>query len=246
METSDTLSFVLVHGSWHEGSCWRHVETRMRALGHETFAPTLRTAVGDRQSPATFQSIVDGLVRDVEAAGIESFVMVGHSAGGAFIRKAAEQLADRISRMVYLSPLLAESGESTVSAVPPDYGALFEQMAAASPDNTVLPTWPIWRDGFIGDAEEAVAKAAFDELRPEPFDPLTEPVDLSVFKTLQIPASYINPTEDVVFPIGAWGFFPRMYQKVAPCRLIQMSGGHEVMYSAPDALVDALIAAGRP
>lgn len=159
METSDTLSFVLVHGSWHEGSCWRHVETRMRALGHETFAPTLRTAVGDRQSPATFQSIVDGLVRDVEAAGIESFVMVGHSAGGAFIRKAAEQLADRISRMVYLSPLLAESGESTVSAVPPDYGALFEQMAAASPDNTVLPTWPIWRDGFIGDAEEAVAES---------------------------------------------------------------------------------------
>tara|TARA_R110002020_G_scaffold70506_27_gene182997 strand:- start:14506 stop:15174 length:669 start_codon:yes stop_codon:yes gene_type:complete len=222
------------------------VEACLHAAGHTTLAPTLQTGVGAGPSSVTFQGIVDGLVKDIEAAGLERFVLVGHSAGGSFIRKAAEQLEDRIARMVYISPLLAESGAPTVAAAPPDHRALFEQMAAQSPDNTVFPPWPVWRDGFMGDADEATAKAAFDALRPEPFAPLTEPVDLSVFQTLQIPASYINPTEDIVFPIGEWGFFPRMYQAVAPCRLIQMPGGHEVMYSAPRALAEALVAAGRP
>jgi hypothetical protein len=82
-------------------------------------------------------------------------------------------------------------------------------------------------------------------LCPEPFGPIIEPIDLSIFETLQVPTSYINPTEDVVFPIGEWGFFPRMYQKVAPCRLVQIPGSHEVMYSNPEALAGALVVAGR-
>ena len=243
--TKDELNFVLVHGSWHDGNSWRHVEKHLHAAGHSTFSPTLPGRGEGASTTITFQDCVDHVVSTVTDAALSDIVLVGHSAGGSVVRKAAEKLADRIRRLVYISPLLAGNGEPVLAAVPPDYGALFKHMAAESPDNTVFPPWPVWRDGFIGDADEATARAAFDELYPEPFGPIVEPIDLTAFEALQIPTSYINPTEDVVFPIGEWGFFPRMYQKVAPCRLVQMPGSHEVMYSDPAGLARALVVAGR-
>ncbi len=40
-------TFVLVHGAWHGGWCWRRVTDLLTARGHEVFAPTL-TGVGER------------------------------------------------------------------------------------------------------------------------------------------------------------------------------------------------------
>ena len=34
-------TFVLVHGAWHGGWCWRRVAETLRAKGHTVFAPTL-------------------------------------------------------------------------------------------------------------------------------------------------------------------------------------------------------------
>jgi hypothetical protein len=40
-------TFVLVHGAWHGGWCWRRVAERLRAQGHTVFTPTL-TGLADR------------------------------------------------------------------------------------------------------------------------------------------------------------------------------------------------------
>ena len=40
--------FVLIHGGWHGGWCWRRVAKNLRDLGHEVFTPTL-TGMGERQ-----------------------------------------------------------------------------------------------------------------------------------------------------------------------------------------------------
>jgi hypothetical protein len=39
--TKDRLRFVLVHGSWMDGSAWTAVTSRLEELGHEVHAPTL-------------------------------------------------------------------------------------------------------------------------------------------------------------------------------------------------------------
>src|SRR6478736_2983056 len=39
-------TFVLVHGSWHGGCCWR-VTDRLERRGHKVYAPTL-TGLGER------------------------------------------------------------------------------------------------------------------------------------------------------------------------------------------------------
>jgi hypothetical protein len=44
---SKKASFVLVHGAWHGGWCWRRVYDRLTAKGHCVVAPTL-SGVGER------------------------------------------------------------------------------------------------------------------------------------------------------------------------------------------------------
>ena len=40
-------TFVLVHGAWHGGWCWRRVADLLEKQGHKVFTPTL-TGVGER------------------------------------------------------------------------------------------------------------------------------------------------------------------------------------------------------
>jgi pimeloyl-ACP methyl ester carboxylesterase len=242
----DALTFILIHGSWHDGGAWRHVEAHLRAAGHTTYAPSLPGRGASANLRISFQDCADFVSGFLLDQGLRDVVLVGHSGGGPVVRKAAERVAERLARLVYLSPLLSKNGQTVLDAVPPAYGDLFRQMAAASPDNTVFPPWEVWRDGFIGDADLATARAAFGELHPEPFAPFLEPVNLDAFEQRQLPTSYINPTEDSVFPLGEWSFFPRMAQLSGASRLVQLPGSHEVMYSDPQGLARALVRAGRP
>ena len=70
---------------------------------------------------------------------MSGIVLVGHSAGGTVVCKAAEQLGDRIGRLVLVSPLLADSGGALTDAVPPDYAGLFAHMASIGSINTFFP-----------------------------------------------------------------------------------------------------------
>jgi len=45
--TNKPRTFVLVHGAWHGGWCWRRVADILRARGHRVFSPSL-TGLGDR------------------------------------------------------------------------------------------------------------------------------------------------------------------------------------------------------
>src|SRR6266436_415053 len=40
-------TFVLVHGAWHGGWCWRRVADSLQRQGHKVFTPTL-TGLGER------------------------------------------------------------------------------------------------------------------------------------------------------------------------------------------------------
>jgi Alpha/beta hydrolase family len=42
-----THTFVLVHGAWHGGWCWRRVSDRLQRAGHTVFTPTM-TGLGER------------------------------------------------------------------------------------------------------------------------------------------------------------------------------------------------------
>src|SRR5688500_1849563 len=97
-------TFVLVHGAWHGGWCWRDVASTLRADGHEVLAPTL-SGVAERAHLAPH---VDLSTHISELAGLLSFhdvrdaVLVGHSYAGLVIAGAAARAHARIDRLVYV------------------------------------------------------------------------------------------------------------------------------------------------
>jgi pimeloyl-ACP methyl ester carboxylesterase len=108
-------TFVLVHGAWHGGWCWRRVADRLAARGHYVVAPTL-SGVGERSHlpPDTIDlaTQIDDVAGEIRWKDLNGIVLVGHSYGGMVITGVAEQLRDRIAAIVYLDAFLPYDGQS--------------------------------------------------------------------------------------------------------------------------------------
>jgi dienelactone hydrolase len=57
-------TFVLVHGGWLGGWCWRRVADRLRERGHVVFTPTL-TGLGERSHLLSAGIDLDTHIADV-------------------------------------------------------------------------------------------------------------------------------------------------------------------------------------
>ena len=99
-------TFVLIHGAWHGGWCWRRVADLLEAKGHKVFAPTL-TGIGDRSHLLSKDIILDTHIADIvnlfKWEDIKDACLVAHSYGGWPSSGALEQIArprvvDRLAR----------------------------------------------------------------------------------------------------------------------------------------------------
>jgi pimeloyl-ACP methyl ester carboxylesterase len=74
--------FVLVHGAWHGGWCYRDTAKALRAAGHEVHAPT-HTGVGQRHHLSSETNTLETHIRDVvgciEAEELNDVILCGHS-----------------------------------------------------------------------------------------------------------------------------------------------------------------------
>jgi pimeloyl-ACP methyl ester carboxylesterase len=238
-------TFLLVHGSWHDGSAWNAVIQHLEAKGHQAFAPTIAghgKGVNKNVNHAQCtQSIVDYIV-DKDLTDI---VLLGHSFGGSIIAKVAEVIRDRIRRLIFFDAFVLNDGESLRDNLPFPNQELIDDLAEASDDNTMMMPFDIWRETFLNDADLDLAKSSYAQLSPEPYQPFIDKLDLKQFYSLPIPKSYLYCTEDNAFPQGEGGWHPRMSSRLRLFRLVQMPGGHEVMFSNPVGLAEKIIVAGR-
>jgi pimeloyl-ACP methyl ester carboxylesterase len=100
-------TFVLVHGAWHGGWCWRFVAPALRHAGYEVYTPSL-TGLGDRAHlarPGIDLSLhVQDIVALLEIEDLHDVVLLGHSYGGMFVTGVADRCAPRIRRCMSSEP----------------------------------------------------------------------------------------------------------------------------------------------
>ncbi len=240
------MRIVLVHGSWHTGELWTPVAEALRSGGHDVHTPTVaghgRSADKGVNHAVCTASIVDYIAQRE----LTDIVLLGHSYGGTIISKVVEAVPERVRRLIYWNAFVLQDGESLTDNVPPQFRELFAQLARTADDGAVMLPFPIWREVFINDGDLGLAQRTYELLTSEPYQPLIDKLDLKKFQTLQTPRSYINCTEDIALPPGPeWGWHPRMSSRLGLYRLVQLSGSHEVMFTAPQRLAEAIVAAGR-
>lgn len=125
-------TFVLVHGAWHGGWCYRDTAQALRAAGHTMFTPT-HTGLGERAHQSSEAITLETHIRDVvgciEAEELNDIILCGHSYGGMVITGVADRMPERIRALVYLDAFLPANGDSLISllaqALPAEVAAQF-------------------------------------------------------------------------------------------------------------------------
>lgn len=116
-------ALVLVHGGQHAADCWDRTvdEIHRRAPGLAVIALDLP---GRRGKPgnlldAHIDGWVDSLLADIEDAGIDEFVIVGHSLAGLTVPGVVTKLgSSRVREMVLAAAFVPPQGSSVVDTLP--------------------------------------------------------------------------------------------------------------------------------
>jgi pimeloyl-ACP methyl ester carboxylesterase len=137
------INFVLVHGAWHGGWCWRRVADLLTSRGHRVFTPTL-TGLADRShllnDDINLTTHITDVVNLIAWEDLDGVVLCGHSYGGMVVTGVADKMADRIQSLVYLDAFVPENGQAMrdivtrplgdAKRIPPIPAAVFKVNAA--------------------------------------------------------------------------------------------------------------------
>lgn len=239
-----TTTYLLIHGSWHDGHAWDGVAQSLRAQGAEVHAPTLAGHGLGADLTVSHADCVDSLVDYVRRHDLRDVVALGHSWGGTVLQRLAEIETARLKRLVFHNAFVLRNGEALFDLVPPHYQALWRQLE--QPDGGIMLPFPVFRDAFIGDASLEQAQAVYARyLTPTPARSHFDAVPLETFDSLPIPRSWLYAQDDVALPPGQYGWHPRLSERLGGYRLVSLAGSHEVLFTRPAALAEAIHLAGR-
>jgi pimeloyl-ACP methyl ester carboxylesterase len=224
------VTFLLLHGAWHDSSCWELLTSRLEALGHSTISPDL--PLHDPEA---------GYVRRVHpaigalAGADDDVVVVGHSQSSAL-----GPLADSrpVSLLVYLCPRM---------------GTLDLPDGAPANVREGFPFPPARPDGTTAWDPEDAKEAMYRRLPPERAQALAQrlrpmampPDEYPLHEHPEVATALIYATDDEIFEPAFERFVAREALGIDP---IEVPGGHFQMVEDPDRLAGLLdrLARGRP
>ena len=132
------LTFVLVHGAWHDGSCWDAVAAHLRTVGHVVHTPTIAGNGPGADRRVNHAACTASIVGYIEQSDLQDIVLVGHSYGGTIVAKVAEAVPQRLRRLVFFNAFVLNDGQCLLDETPQNVEHT-ERGAAASRDATFLP-----------------------------------------------------------------------------------------------------------
>lgn len=230
-------TFVLVHGAWHGGWCWRAVADRLRAAGHVVFTPT-QTGLGERAHllarSNTLEVFVEDIVNVIRLEQLDDVVLVGHSFGGISISGVADRIPKQLRQLVYLDALLLQHGQTAFSQLPDDVVAARTRAANESSGGLSLPPPPPIAFGLTREADQ---QAIASRLTPHPFATYDSPLTLQHPVGNGLPLTYITCTEPM-YPALARS---RAWAREQGWPMLDLAAGHDAMVSAPEELTTLLL-----
>ena len=216
-------TFCLIHGAWHDGSCWEPLVPFLQERGHEVLTPDLPyddPAAGYEERVRPALAALDG----VDA----NLVVVGHSLGSGYAPLVAA--ARPGSLLVHLCPRLGPFAE------PSGAPSWFQESAVFPPSrHDGLSVWDPEAavDAMYRRLPVATARALAERLRP-----LAPPAgDFPLPGHPDVPTALIYAAEDEFFAPAFERFMARELLGIEP---IEIPGGHFPMLEDPETLAELL------
>ena len=235
-------TFVLAHGSWHGGWCWKRVAERLRSKGHTVYTPSY-TGMGDRahllSKDITIDTFVEDLVGVIQSYELTKVVLVGQSFGGVPISGVADRIPDRIAYLFYFDSVVVESGRSAFSYYPPEEAEARIKAAekatngVAVPVPQVLPA--VWGLGKEGDPDYDWVRR---RLTPHPLRTYTTALTLRAPVGNGLPRTYVHCTQP---PNPVLEASTKLVRSWSGWKWVDLAAPHDAIITHPDDVVAVLL-----
>jgi pimeloyl-ACP methyl ester carboxylesterase len=237
-------NFVLVHGAWHGGWCWRRVAQVLQLDHHKAFAVTL-TGLGERAhllSPAiNLDTHINDVINLIEAEELHEVTLAVHSYAGMIGTAVADRLGGRLKHLVYVDAVLPQPGESWSSTH--DAATQQKRMAGAQATASFSFAPP---DAEVYGLQGADHDWVQRRQTPHPGNTYQAPLDFDVKRVAAVPRTFVNCTAPALATItpsrlrardpqfwgGAW---------LPNSRVVDLATGHDPMVTEPAALAHILL-----
>jgi pimeloyl-ACP methyl ester carboxylesterase len=247
-----SLPLVLVHGGAHGAWCWEptvpHLDGPVLAI--DLPPKSVRSGDGRREQlpellTLTIDDFAASTIADIDAAGFDRFVLVGHSMGGLTISEVAARVPERVARLVYVSCIVPPEGGSAIDALPEE---LHEMTSNAIEEARRGGTNPIGdfdegtaRFMFCNDMADEQQRFVLDRIGTEVVGILAEDVSRKGIPSA-LPKTYVKLLQDQSLAP------PDQDRLIANLRespggdvdVIELDSGHDAMVSHPQELAAVL------
>ena len=226
--------FVLLHGAWHGGWCWRAVQEELRAAGHDSVAPDLPcddVAAGWSEYAS---SAISAIPTDCD-----ELIVVGHSlAGGLLPIIATDRPVKRLVLLCSAPPEPRQSLDDSLAGLSDltDPRALTFRDTVDSAGRYVWPRLDAATFAMYADCDAESARWAYRNLRAQATRPFTEPLPVDAWP--DVPMTFIVCAEDRMGRAGPLGNLSRQRFGL---EAVVLPGGHSPFLSRPAELTRALL-----
>jgi pimeloyl-ACP methyl ester carboxylesterase len=213
----------LIHGAWHEPSCWDELTPRLKERGHRVVVPDLPLQDPD----AGFEQRIGPALEAIEGTD-DPAIIVGHSQGTAYSTLVAAARPDAL--LVHLCPRLGGLEP------PPGAPEMFRQgvpFPETNSDGTSIWDEEVAIEALYRRVPTPRANMLAGRLRPMAMPREDYPLDAPPGNRTVL----IYAAEDELFEPAWERFMARELLGVEP---IQIPGGHFPMAQDPDGLADLL------
>lgn len=236
-------TYLLIHGAWHGGWCWRKVVPLLEAKGHKVLAPDL-PGEGDDRTPAgavTLKSYTD-FICEIAKSETQPLILVGHSMGGASITQAGEVCPEKLQALVYLTAFLPRNGESLMSCASKDSESMVNAATVEPGPTGLIGFRPEYvREAFYGNCSDEDVEFAQSRLAAQSMAPAATPVETTPERWGRIPRYYVECLRDRAITPS----LQREMRMQSPCQeTFSIDTDHSPFFSAPEQLAEILLRIG--
>jgi pimeloyl-ACP methyl ester carboxylesterase len=227
------MPIVLIHGGGLDGRCWDRLLPQLNG-------PVLAIDLPGRgQHPAPLNSVgfaecAASVRDDVDAAGFDSVLLVGHSLAGCSMPAMVDLMGERVGGLAFVACTVPEDGRSAFDTLDPEIQAMIRE---AGEPLEPRPMDPGLAKVVLGnDLDEEQFTWCADRLVPEAPRLTTDPVDLSAFRGPR-PCTWVRTLQDLIVPAAKQ---LRFADNVGNCPVVDIDAGHMCMVGQPEALAAIL------
>ncbi len=247
-----TTPLVLVHGGAHGAWCWQPTIPLLSGpvLAVDLPPKAIRGVPAPDPVPAELATVTlddwaASTIADINAAGMDRVVLVGHSMGGLTINEVARRIPERVSHLVFVSAMVPAEGALVIDGVPSASSEaaqvlVDEPLDDSSTSATGMDEQRI-RFMFCNDMDDEQTQFVLDHTGTEAFGVFGEHVTRRGIPP-ELPKVYVRLLQDQALPLSDQD---RAIENLCDSpggevEIIALDTGHDVMISAPAILAEVL------